>query len=128
MASSSDVPACLSCGACCFSRLDRYVRVMGCDHARLGYDAEQLTVFIDNRCYMRMQAEHCAALLIEPTGRFVCSVYDRRPDVCRGLERAGAACDAERSLKRGRTHLALYRAVVDSPAGPAIPPSFEQPR
>jgi len=130
MASSSDLPACLACGACCFSRLDRYVRVMGCDHARLGDAATQLTVFIGNCCYMRMESEHCSALLIEPGGRFVCSVYDRRPDVCRDLERAGAACSAERTLKGGRTHLALLSAATPalSQVGVAIPPSFERPR
>jgi Fe-S-cluster containining protein len=80
---------------------------MGCDHARLGDDAEQLTVFIDNRCYMRMEAEHCAALRVEPGGRFVCSVYDQRPDVCRELVRADPACAAELALKRRRTRVAL---------------------
>jgi Fe-S-cluster containining protein len=103
---------------------------MGNDHARLADDAAQLTVFIDNRCYMRMEAEHCAALTIEPSGRFVCGVYERRPDVCRELVRAGPACAAELELKRGRTRLALHSAGTLAPAyiGPAIPPSLEGPR
>jgi uncharacterized protein len=59
---SGETPTCLACGACCFSTLETYVRVTGQDYARLGEHAEQVTVFVGNRCYMRMEHGHCAQL------------------------------------------------------------------
>jgi Fe-S-cluster containining protein len=98
----STAPECLACGACCFSRLDTYVRVDGASHTRLGEQAERVTTFIGNRCYMRMEDGHCSALRVEASGQFVCSVYAQRPDVCRALARASSECDAERALKAER--------------------------
>lgn len=72
-----------------------YVRVTGDDHERLGADAAALTHFIGNRCYMRMHKDgHCGALRVGD-GRFVCSVYGNRPQVCRDLERGSPVCEAE---------------------------------
>ncbi len=89
-------PACLECGACCFSALESYVRVSGDDHARLGPDGDALTAFIGNRCYMKMYDGHCAALLIDvESARFVCSIYATRPATCRDLARGSPACSAE---------------------------------
>src|SRR4051812_16747384 len=89
-------PECLSCGSWCFSTRPDYVSVRGSDHARLGELAESLTEFIGNRCYMRMHEGHCAALQLElHTRRFVCSIYEQRPAVCRELLRASPACAAE---------------------------------
>jgi uncharacterized protein len=101
---SSEAPPCLSCGACCFSRLDTYVRVSGDDHTRLNDD--NLSVFIGNRCYMRMEHGHCAALAIRD-GRYECTIYERRPSVCRALERSSSSCAAERSEKAARALLAV---------------------
>jgi Fe-S-cluster containining protein len=86
-------PPCLECGACCFSNLDTYVRVTGVDHARLSDDAERLCAFIGNRVYMRMVDGHCGALVCDAQGLFVCSVYARRPGVCRELERGSPSCE-----------------------------------
>jgi Fe-S-cluster containining protein len=98
------VPDCLACGACCFSTLPEAVRVWGRDHERLGDRAEALTVFIGNRCYMRLVDGHCAALVVDPIARrFACGAYDARPDVCRDLARGGAACEAERHEKGDRS-------------------------
>ncbi|MET0284002.1 MAG: YkgJ family cysteine cluster protein [Polyangiales bacterium] len=97
---------CLQCGACCFSRLDTYVRVSGDDHARLGEAADALTAFVGNRCYMRMERGHCAALEVSP-GRYACRIYEQRPQVCRDLERGSPSCEAERHEKSERTLLAL---------------------
>lgn len=97
------IPACLECGTCCFSQLATYVRVDGDDHARLGDQADELTTFEGNRCYMKMYDGHCAALVVDATSqRFVCSVYENRPKVCRELERGGPACHGERDAKRER--------------------------
>jgi Fe-S-cluster containining protein len=97
---------CLQCGACCFSQLDAYVRVTGEDYARLGEHAEQATVFLGNRCYMRMEHGHCASLEVS-AGRYACRIYEQRPAICRALERGSPSCTAEREEKLGRTLLAL---------------------
>ncbi len=101
-------PACLTCGACCFSELANYVRVAGSDHARLGEQADQLTHFEGNRCYMNMHDGHCAALVLElSTLTFVCTIYDTRPDTCRDLERESMACRGEIHAKAERPLLRL---------------------
>lgn len=102
---------CLSCGTCCFSELAEYVRVTGDDHARLGERASDLVGFDGTRAFMRMAHGHCAALVVEPDGRFVCSVYERRPTTCRELERGSPQCEAEIALKgeRPRVRLATLR-------------------
>lgn len=107
-----DAPACLSCGACCFSQLENYVPVTGADHARIGAQVDELTHFEGNRCYMNMHEGHCAALVIDlPGRRFVCSIYERRPDTCRDLERGSPACRGEIHAKGGRPLLTL-RALL----------------
>jgi Fe-S-cluster containining protein len=95
-------PLCLECGACCFSDLETAIRVTGDDHERLGEDAARLVRFVGNRAYMRLTDGHCAALRVEPEGRFVCSVYEARPVVCRDLERGSPHCAAERFAKQAR--------------------------
>jgi hypothetical protein len=71
------------------------VPVDGRDWDRLGDDAERWTVWLGNRAFMRMEEGHCAALVRERSGRWACSVYVHRPEVCRALERGSAACEAE---------------------------------
>jgi len=101
-------PGCLDCGACCFSKLANYVRVHGTDHSRLGAQAEDLTHFDGNRCYMNMHEGHCAALVFELlTRQFVCSVYETRPSTCRDLERESPACRGEIHEKSERPLLLL---------------------
>src|SRR3954447_22254230 len=95
-------PDCQACSACCFSQLATYARVTGDDHARLAEQAEALTQFTGNRCYMRMEHGHCAALTFDAAGRSSCSVYARRPETCRALERGSPVCEAERLLKAER--------------------------
>jgi uncharacterized protein len=103
---NEDSAACLRCGVCCFSRLETYVRVEGADWARLGADAERLAHFVGHRAYLRMEGGHCAALAERRSadgGReWFCSVYKRRPRVCRELARGSPECEAERELKGGR--------------------------
>ena len=97
---------CTTCGTCCFSHLETYVAVTGDDHARLGDDAEKYVVFDGYRAYMRMAFGRCAALLIE-NGRFLCAVYERRPDTCRNLARSSAECAGEIATKGDRPLIAL---------------------
>lgn len=87
------------------------MRVTGGDWARLGADAERLARFIGNRAYMRMSGEgRCAALEVRATPdgarEYFCTVYERRPQVCRDLARGSAECAGERELKAARVQAA----------------------
>ncbi len=100
---------CLACGVCCFSLLPTYVRLSGDDWARLGVDAEQVAHFIGHRAYMKLTAGHCAALQPRESaggGReFFCSIYERRPQVCRDLARGSPECLGEIAAKGDRAGL-----------------------
>ena len=97
---------CIECGACCFSESERHARVTGDDHERLGDGADEWVTFIGNQAFMKLTrtngVSHCAALRIA-NGTFLCEIYERRPQVCRDLERASAACEGERETKKRRT-------------------------
>jgi len=104
----SDVPGCTDCGVCCFSTLPEYVRVFGADLDRMGDRARSYTDFLGNRCYMRMDEGHCAALEIDPVAkRFTCAIYEERPDCCRVFERGMGGCRADRHEKGERPLLAV---------------------
>lgn len=103
---------CTRCGACCFSESPRHARVTGDDYERLGDAAEDLVHFIGNQAFMRIEgtegSRRCAALVVDPkAGTFHCSIYERRPEVCRELERGSGACAGERETKLGRTKVVL---------------------
>jgi uncharacterized protein len=95
--------------------------VTGDDYERLGDDAERLVTFLGNQAFMRIEHEgaaspvgRCAALVLDPAaGTYFCSVYERRPAVCRDLEPGSGACDGERATKgqRPRRALAILRGV-----------------
>ena len=97
---------CLRCGVCCFSKLETYVRVTGDDWTRLGSAAEDVAHFIGHRAYMKMADDHCAALALRRTAdgapEFFCTVYERRPQVCRDLARGSPQCAGERDVKSER--------------------------
>ena len=83
----------------------------GSDYSRLATRAEELVWFDGIRAYMRMVEGHCSALRIDlPTGTFVCSAYEQRPQVCRDLARASGHCLGERDAKAERPLLALRRS------------------
>ena len=106
---------CIRCGACCFSESPRHAQVTGDDYERLGDDAPRLVTWLGNQAFMRIEGDgakepigRCAALVLDPkTGEYLCSVYERRPDVCRMLDRGSPACAGEREAKRARPHRAL---------------------
>jgi uncharacterized protein len=84
--------------------------VTGDDYTRLGDSASELVVFLGNRAFMQIEEGHCIALVIDPSnGTFLCNVYDRRPAVCRDLERGSAACGGELATKRERPLIALRK-------------------
>ena len=100
----------MACGTCCFSLLERYVRVSGDDYERLGDRAAELVWFDGVRAHMRMIDGHCSALQIDSKNRqYLCSVYQTRPQVCRDLARGSSACLAERIAKSERPLLTLDR-------------------
>jgi uncharacterized protein len=103
---------CQLCGACCFSDSSAYVPLTEADRARLGEDAAGLIHQEGGGQYMVMREGRCGALLLAG-GAFVCSVYERRPAVCRELERGTPACREERALKR-----AAAAAIRRQPAAP----------
>ncbi|WP_437611780.1 YkgJ family cysteine cluster protein [Sorangium sp. So ce834] len=116
------MPECTACGTCCFSTLPEYIRVFGCDYDRMDDRARALTRFIGNRCYMRVEDGRCAALTLDAElGRFLCSIYEVRPDCCRALERGSGACLGELHEKRERPLIALdalrRRAAGEGGAG-----------
>lgn len=82
------------------------MRVSGEDWSRLGTDAERLAQFVGHRAFLRMTEGRCAALEVRATGEgareYYCTIYERRPQVCRDLARGSPECEAERTLKGSR--------------------------
>lgn len=116
--SGSKPTDCQRCGVCCFSDLPTFVRVSGVDWDRLGEAAERYAHFIGNRAYMKVAGGHCAALVVTSDAlgaHFHCQVYERRPEVCRALERGSPACEAERELKSARVDWIASPGVVTGP-------------
>lgn len=98
---------CVACGCCCFSESPRHARVTGDAYERL--EDETLVEGLGNEAFMRLArtggVSHCAALEVrrEPAGtRYSCTIYERRPQVCRDLERGSSACEGERHAKGPR--------------------------
>ena len=103
---------CTRCGACCFGKRD-YVQVFADDVARLGpaRTAELVAPPVgeipasvgrasEPRRYMAMVDGRCKALRTDVPGRFLCSVYEDRPLLCRALEPGSASC-LEARARRG---------------------------
>lgn len=88
------------------------MRVTGDDWSRLGEAAERFAHFAGagNAAFMRMREGHCAALDVRHAAdggtEFFCSIYDRRPQVCRDLARGSPECDGERAVKGARVQAA----------------------
>lgn len=72
--------------------------VTGDDWERLGDEAEALTEWTARHAFMQMRDGHCIALSTG-SGKALCAIYERRPEVCRALERGGPSCEAERATK-----------------------------
>jgi Fe-S-cluster containining protein len=77
--------------------------VTGDDWARLGDAAPEVARFIGHRAYMKMTDGHCAALEVRRDAagapEFFCTLYERRPQICRDLARGSRECAGERALK-----------------------------
>jgi hypothetical protein len=75
--------------------------VNGDDWERLGAEAERKAHFIGNRAFMRMNDGHCAALEVRGSTssrakEFFCTLYEKRPQICRDLARGSPECEGER--------------------------------
>ena len=84
------------------------MRVTGADWERLGVEVERVAHFIGHRAYLKMHDGHCAALDVRTTAdgarEFFCTVYERRPQVCRDLARGSPECEGELLAKAERTN------------------------
>ena len=89
-----EAPECVECGKCCLFGDARYVMLFEEDTARMTESDRQLTHWVKGRCFMRVTDHHCAALVLDG-GLFVCSIYERRPRLCREFPRGSAACRRE---------------------------------
>ncbi len=103
---------CVDCGRCCFSNDPKYLLVAGYDYERLGAVAERVTQRLDGLAYMRLSEDgHCAQLAFDARkGQFLCGLYEKRPDVCRALERGSGQCRQDYSEKKERPLVLLRRA------------------
>jgi len=111
---------CQRCGVCCFSESAEYVWVTGHDWEQLGADAEKLAHFIGHRAFMQMKDGHCAALEIKADVagvHYACSIYDRRPEICRILERGSPECLGELETKAASVIARFHQ----EPPPPVIP-------
>jgi len=109
----SDAPAdCRTCGVCCYSDSAEYVWVTDFDWTELGPEAETLAHFIGNHAFMKMKDGHCTALRVtraaNGTAEFFCTIYERRPQICRELGRGSPECLGELETKSA----AVGRAVA----------------
>ena len=94
----AELPECLACGACCFSRTENYVPVTPSDFQRLGKRTDLVRVGKE-RMYMLMEAGHCKALVVR-AGIYACSTYETRPQICRDVARGSKVCRTHASSKR----------------------------
>jgi Fe-S-cluster containining protein len=95
---------CTTCGACCYGKRD-YVQVFPDDAARLGQarTAELVAPAVgespasvgrepEPKRFMKMTHGHCIALSVANPNRFLCTVYEDRPVLCRALEPGSTPC------------------------------------
>lgn len=87
------------------------MRATGADWTRLGDAAERVAHFTGRgyEAYMKMRDGHCAALEVRRVGEgaaavaeYFCTIYDRRPQICRDLARGSPECEGERATKTTR--------------------------
>jgi len=110
---------CTSCGACCYGRRD-YVQVFPHDTVRLGAarTAELVAPAVgespasvgresEPTRFMKMTGGHCVALRTDVPNRFLCAVYEDRPELCRALEPGSTPCLEARARMK-----VLSRAAV----------------
>ena len=108
------MPPCTDCGHCCFFPDERYVMLFDEDLERLGERAAELTHWIKGRCFLRMQDGHCIALR-QDGERWLCSVYEIRPGLCREFQRGYDTCRTSCSCAT-RARRARRRRAASTPS------------
>ena len=82
------------------------MRLSGDDWVRLGDETGRIADFDGHRAYLKIHDGHCAALEIRNglggQREYFCTIYDRRPQICRDLDRGSPHCEGERALKADR--------------------------
>jgi len=100
--------ACQQCGRCC-TFPDPFVAVVPelsyDDLSRLTErDKKELVVEMRGRFGIRAMTTNgrsrCSALIPLHEGKALCSIYNRRPEMCRGWESGGSLCKHLRSLQK----------------------------
>jgi Fe-S-cluster containining protein len=99
---------CTSCGCCCFSTAPEYIRVFEVDEARMGGAELAFTEEVEGKRVMRFRDGRCGALEVRD-GRYLCSIYEMRPDACRWLEPGSGACREHIRDKREEISLVSLR-------------------
>ncbi len=95
---------CLRCGACCTVFRASFYWAEADDATRGGVPAA-LTVRVGalRRAMRRRPDGRCVALRGEPGSRVFCTIYERRPSVCRSFEpHWQAGCEGSRCLEARR--------------------------
>ncbi len=91
---------CTTCGACC---VGLGVNLSAADEARLFADEVLALTRIDSegvtRSMKQLEGGACIALHRDAAGRFLCRIYDRRPDACREFERGSRRCHGLREMR-----------------------------
>ena len=92
-------PDCTLCGACC---VGLSVFLTAEDEARLPLDELLAITRIDSEGRVRRLAQRadgsCVTLRREE-GRFLCSIYERRPGACRDFEQGARRCRELREVR-----------------------------
>lgn len=96
-----ELPACAGCGTCCHQTVEL---AAGIDNVPEAFVVEHDGV----RCLEQRGNGACIAL--DPL-TLLCTIYDRRPEICRRFERGGTLCHA--ILTR---HAAIRKPII-FPAG-----------
>lgn len=99
---------CTQCGACCVSDFDSvdYVHLLEQDIDRMTDDEQERFIYVEQTygksqssmrtCRDRKGNCRCAALTGEIGVEVACSIYERRPNVCRNFEPGTDICDYAR--------------------------------
>ncbi|MCA8903544.1 MAG: YkgJ family cysteine cluster protein [Hyphomonas sp.] len=80
---------CVSCGACCFSRNPRYLKLLSWDASR-SLPPENLLAE-NGQTYVKFSCGHCVHLDLS-AGRAACQVYEDRPEACRAFRAGSFEC------------------------------------
>ena len=96
---------CVTCGRCCFYNKPNYVLLYHEDILEFGpawlanftaistLSGAALRAGEDgSEVYMRMENGHCCALEVTPSVRYACSIYQKRPLLCRMFEPGSPDC------------------------------------